>query len=119
MYIYQARRRHLKSLLQLSQRSISPLRNRLPRPGKRADARPLLKIVPLDTPLSSLTTNILLSSLSMITSLVESSRWTVIVPLPVYMELDGLSTKRHAARRGRRCRHAIHLIPHSLTHPVA
>lgn len=28
----------------------------------------------------------------MITSLVESSRWTVIVPLPVYMELDGLST---------------------------
>lgn len=37
-------------------------------------------------------TNILLSSLSMITSLVESMKWTVVVPLPVLMELDGLSS---------------------------
>lgn len=37
-------------------------------------------------------TNILLSSLSMFASMVESHRWTVIVPLPVVMELDGLSS---------------------------
>lgn len=37
-------------------------------------------------------TNILLSSLSMFASLVESLRWTVIIPLPVIMELDGLAT---------------------------
>jgi len=36
-------------------------------------------------------TNILLSSLSMFSSVIESLRWTVIVPLPVVMELDGLS----------------------------
>jgi protein SMG6 len=36
-------------------------------------------------------TNILLSSLSSIASLVESEQWTVVVPLPVIMELDGLS----------------------------
>lgn len=37
-------------------------------------------------------TNILLSSLSMFASIVESLRWTVVVPLPVIMELDGLSS---------------------------
>ncbi|KAI0054980.1 hypothetical protein BV25DRAFT_1922201 [Artomyces pyxidatus] len=36
--------------------------------------------------------NILLSSLSMVSSLVESSQWTVVIPLPVIMELDGLGT---------------------------
>lgn len=36
-------------------------------------------------------TNILLSSLSMFASVIESLRWTVIIPLPVVMELDGLS----------------------------
>ncbi len=36
-------------------------------------------------------TNILLSSLPMFSSLVESLKWTIIVPLPVIMELDGLS----------------------------
>ena len=39
-----------------------------------------------------LDTNILLSSLSMVTSLVESLRWTVVVPLPAIMELDGLAS---------------------------
>jgi protein SMG6 len=41
-------------------------------------------------------TNILLSSLSMFASVVESHRWTVIVPLPVVMELDGLSANTNA-----------------------
>ena len=36
-------------------------------------------------------TNILLSSLSIFASLVESSRWTILVPLAVVTELDGLS----------------------------
>ncbi|KZP28860.1 hypothetical protein FIBSPDRAFT_728140 [Athelia psychrophila] len=36
-------------------------------------------------------TNILPSSLSMLASVVESLRWAVIVPLPVIMELDGIS----------------------------
>ena len=37
-------------------------------------------------------TNILLSSLSEFSSLVESGRWTVVVPLPVIMELDSQSS---------------------------
>lgn len=37
-------------------------------------------------------TNILLSSLSSFSSLVESLQWTLVVPLPVIMELDGLSS---------------------------
>lgn len=36
-------------------------------------------------------TNILLSSLAMLASVIESLRWTVIIPVPVIMELDGLS----------------------------
>lgn len=37
-------------------------------------------------------TNILLSSLPMFNALVETLNWTVVVPLPVIMELDGLSS---------------------------
>ena len=37
-------------------------------------------------------TNILLSSLAIFSSLVESLQWTVVVPLPVIMELDGLAS---------------------------
>ena len=36
-------------------------------------------------------TNVLLSSLSLFVATVESNRWTVMVPLPVITELDGLS----------------------------
>ena len=39
-----------------------------------------------------LDTNILLSSLAMVTRLVESFSWTVVVPLPAIMELDGLAS---------------------------
>ena len=38
-----------------------------------------------------LDTNILLSSLPMVTSLIKSLCWTVVVPLPAIMELDGLA----------------------------
>ena len=37
-------------------------------------------------------TNILLSSLPVFNALVESAKWTVVVPLPVIMELDGLAS---------------------------
>ncbi|KAG1754234.1 hypothetical protein EDB19DRAFT_1665358 [Suillus lakei] len=38
-----------------------------------------------------LDTNIILSSLSAVASIIESLRWTVVLPVPVIMELDGLS----------------------------
>lgn len=37
-------------------------------------------------------TNILLSSLSIFAALVESMRWTILVPLAVITELDGIAT---------------------------
>jgi len=60
-------------------------------PRTKSTPRPTNVIVPGYTVLV-IDTNILLSSLSMFASLVESLRWTVIVPLPVIMELDGLAT---------------------------
>ena len=41
-------------------------------------------------------TNILLSSLAEFSALVESKRWTVVVPLPVIMELDSQSSNMTA-----------------------
>ena len=41
-------------------------------------------------------TNILLSSLPMVQALVESLQWTIVLPLPVIMELDGLATNQTA-----------------------
>jgi protein SMG6 len=55
-----------------------------------------------------LDTNILLSSLSMVTSLVESLRWTVVVPLPAIMELDGLGS--NATALGEAAKGAIEFI---------
>jgi protein SMG6 len=86
-----ARRRYLKSLLHSAKRQPSPQRLRRPRAARSADAsRPALRIVPGYTVLV-IDTNILLSSLSMVASLIESLRWTIVVPLPVIMELDGLA----------------------------
>lgn len=86
-----ARRRELKALLASGRLAGEAPRSR-PRSGKRStDTRPALNLVPGYTVLV-VDTNILLSSLSMITSLVESMKWTVVVPLPVLMELDGLSS---------------------------
>lgn len=65
---------------------------RLPRSSrKEQSAHPLLPIVAGYTVLV-IDTNILLSSLPMVASLVESNRWTLIIPLPVIMELDGLKS---------------------------
>ncbi|KAI0262907.1 hypothetical protein BC834DRAFT_889594 [Gloeopeniophorella convolvens] len=91
-----ARRRYLRSLLQASTSpsalSAEPPRTRHCRnPARaRAPARPLLQLVPGYTVLV-LDTNILLSSLSSVAALVTSLCWTVVVPLPAIMELDGLA----------------------------
>ncbi|TFY71744.1 hypothetical protein EVG20_g1267 [Dentipellis fragilis] len=88
-----ARRRYLRSLLQSSERNVPPPQPRRtrPRPPRAAPTRPSLKLVPGYTVLVP-DTNILLSSLSLLASLIESNRWTIVVPLPVIMELDGLAT---------------------------
>ena len=41
-------------------------------------------------------TNILLSSLPMVAQVIETLRWTVVLPLPVIMELDRLPTNQNA-----------------------
>ncbi|KAK7043684.1 hypothetical protein VNI00_008295 [Paramarasmius palmivorus] len=83
------RRRYLQSLLQEPSR-MEQTSHRHPR-KKEGTPQQLLPIAPGYTVLV-VDTNILLSSLSMFASLVESLRWTVLVPLPVVMELDGLKS---------------------------
>lgn len=92
------RRRYLKQLLQSAQRDSPtsyPDRPRTRAPRKEVDKRAALHIVPGYTILV-IDTNILLSSLSMVSSLIESMHWTVVIPLPVIMELDGLSSNASA-----------------------
>ncbi|KAJ7470538.1 hypothetical protein FB451DRAFT_1254044 [Mycena latifolia] len=86
-----ARRRYLQSLLSSEKRTpvSSPVSRTRPRSSH--PARASLPIVPGYTILV-VDTNILLSSLSLFASVVESLQWTVVVPLPVIMELDGLSS---------------------------
>ena len=87
-----ARRRYLKSLLQNSHRPSQPRRR--PRNVSKKSTPSTdthLSIIPGYTILV-VDTNILLSSLSLLASLIESHRWTVVVPLPVITELDGLAS---------------------------
>ncbi|PFH52354.1 hypothetical protein AMATHDRAFT_74154 [Amanita thiersii Skay4041] len=113
-----SRRRYLLSLLETEQRDASsfPPANKT-RPSKNATPRPPLRITPGYTVLV-IDTNILLSSLPMFSSLVESLQWTVVVPLPVIMELDGLAS--NASPLGEAAKSAItyigsHLRSHSLS----
>lgn len=87
----QARRRYLRSLLGSGQRlpSSSSTQHSKRRPRRPVASAPTLNVVPGYTVLV-LDTNILLSSLSIIASIIESLRWTVVIPVPVIMELDGL-----------------------------
>ncbi|KII88741.1 hypothetical protein PLICRDRAFT_176290 [Plicaturopsis crispa FD-325 SS-3] len=89
-----ARRRYLLSLQKSG--SSPPSRRSRPRTSKNeAVVRHSLNIIPGYTILV-VDTNILLSSLAMFATVVESFQWTVIVPLPVIMELDGLSSNTTA-----------------------
>ncbi|KAF9533398.1 hypothetical protein CPB83DRAFT_472504 [Crepidotus variabilis] len=88
-----ARRRYLKSLLsqQRSAPSATP-RRRAPRTRTTPrDPHTDLAIKPYYTTLV-LDTNVLLTSLTAIASLISQHLFTVIVPLPVITELDGLSS---------------------------
>jgi PIN domain len=53
--------------------------------------------------------SILLSNLSMISSLIESFRWTIIILLPVIMELDDLSV--NTSQLGRAPKNIEDLVP--------
>jgi protein SMG6 len=81
----------LQSLLSSERRT--PVSSPVGRPRARSShtTRASLPIVPGYTILV-IDTNILLSSLSLFASVVESLQWTVVIPLPVIMELDGLSS---------------------------
>jgi hypothetical protein len=87
------RRRYLWSLLQSTSQEVvltsqSPLRSRPRKSRKDAALSTALLIVPGCTALV-VDISILLSSLSMFASVVESLRWTVIASSPAVMELDG------------------------------
>ncbi|KAG6840703.1 hypothetical protein C0991_004947 [Blastosporella zonata] len=116
-----ARRRYLQSLLQSAERGVgfssSPRRPRAPSRNV-VDTRPQLHIVAGYSVLV-VDTNILLSSLAMFASVVESLRWTVVVPLPVIMELDGLSSNT-SAQLSEAARNAMSYIStHIRSHSVS
>jgi protein SMG6 len=81
--ILQARRDYLRNM-----QHAGPV----PRASRNAASAsgPSLKLVPGYTVLV-VDTNILLSHLAQFAALVEAHQWTVVVPLPVVMELDGLA----------------------------
>jgi protein SMG6 len=96
----QAQRRNLQAILRASRNPKSSTQNlpplssfRNPRPPKPPSSnKNLPHVIPGYTVLV-FDTNVLLSSLPLFTALVESARWTAMVPLPVITELDGLSNQ--------------------------
>ncbi|KAL5511564.1 hypothetical protein ACEPAH_4781 [Sanghuangporus vaninii] len=88
--VLKARRRELLRMLRsATETPKTRSRPRRSRPRRTAQ-RHALRVLPGYTVLV-IDTNILLSSLSMFASLVESSKWTILVPLAVITELDGIS----------------------------
>jgi hypothetical protein len=87
-----ARRRYLRSLLVSAERAPAhaPKQRSRPARSRKVASMPSLNIVAGYTILV-LDTNIILSSLSAVASIIESLRWTVVLPVPVIMELDGLA----------------------------
>lgn len=112
--IYKERRRYLRNLLESE---TIPTR-RLPRsPRTDYSAHPSLHIVPGYSVLV-IDTNILLGSLSSFASLVESKRWTIMVPLPVIMELDGL--KSNPSKLGEAAKIALdYITTHIRSHSIS
>lgn len=116
---WQARRRYLRNLLLSGQREPAASSPPAPRrsPRKAAPARPALHIVPGYTVLV-VDTNILLSALPALAALVEGLRWTVVVPLPVVTELDGLCAQ--AGALGAAAQAALaYVAAHVRTHAAA
>jgi len=75
---FQARRRHYRALLQAQNNG--SVRRRAPASRSTAYSRIPLHVVAGYSVLV-IDTNILLSSLSMFSTLIESLRWTIVVPL--------------------------------------
>lgn len=91
-------------------------RPRRARHGRDAH-RPALRVVPGYTVLV-IDTNILLSSLSMFSSLVESMKWTILVPLAVITELDGIAL--NTSPLGEAATAAIsYIVSHIRTHATS
>lgn len=115
-----ARRRYLRSLLNSGQHSSPsppPKPRSTPRQPRKVQSAPRLTVVPGYTILV-LDTNIILSSLSIIASIVESLRWTVVIPVPVVMELDGLSA--NTSQLGEAAREALsYVTSHVRSHAMS
>ncbi|KAF8425075.1 hypothetical protein L210DRAFT_3765362 [Boletus edulis BED1] len=82
-------------------------------PRRTTRSTPILNVVSGYSVLV-LDTNIILSSLSIVALIIESLRWTVVIPVPVIMELDGLGSNT-TQLGGRR----LHYLPHPITCHVA
>lgn len=91
----QARRRELRARAPPTSPRRKPARAARSQP---TPARPTARVVAGYTVLV-LDTNIFLSSLPTIAQLVSSQRWTVVVPLAVITELDGLARQSAGAQR--------------------
>jgi hypothetical protein len=65
-----------------------------------------------------LDTNVILSYLSAFASIINNLQWTVVIPVPIIMELDGLSS--HPSKLGEAAQNAMAYITlsHSLTFHV-
>ena len=98
----------LRSLLASAQRrppSSSTHRSKR-HPRRPAAPIPALNVVPCYS-VPILDTNIILSSLSFVASIVESLRWIVAIHVPVIMELDGLFSVTSSSERPHRRRSPI------------
>lgn len=110
-----ARRRYLRSLQ-------FPSAVRQPRPVVRSSrkskpVRPALKVAAGYTILVC-DTNILLSSLPLVSNLISTRRWTVVIPLAVVTELDGLGN--NTSELGAAAREALsYLIASVQTHSTS
>ena len=77
-----------------------------------------LPIIPGYTAVLVVDTNILLSALAMLASVIKSLRWTVIIPVPIIMELDGLST--NTSQLGEAAQAAMsHISSHFKSHSTS
>lgn len=114
-----ARRRYLRSLLVSGQRAPAHVPKQRSRPARsrKIVSMPSLNIVAGYTILV-LDTNIILSSLSAVASIIESLRWTVVLPVPVIMELDGLSS--NPSKLGEAAQEAIaYITSHIRSHSAS
>lgn len=102
-------RRYLRSLMLSEKRgpmasSSPPTRHRSQAPRKGLSTGAPLHII-LGYIMLVIDTNILLSSLASLPSILENSQWTIVVPVPVIMKLNGLSS--NTAQLGEAARAAM------------